>query len=133
MKKTIFSVVLVGMISLVGCANSQDTKTAMQKQYRTKEDCRREFPKEGDCREVRTGSGGMIFMSPYFYPWGAIMHGNGSVSYNQKVPSSGYVPAPASVQKGLASSGKVNFSRVPSSYGTVRGGFGTTGRVSASS
>lgn len=134
MKNTVLVLALAAIVGIVGCTaksqGSSDSKTAMQKRYKSQAECRKEFPKEGDCvRHTSTGgTGGAFFMSPYFYPWGAIMHNNGLTSYNNSVPRSGYAPAPAAVQSRIAASRSVNFSKAPSSSGTVRGGFGGSSR-----
>ena len=133
------------IVAASGCSNSnayddddddRRTKTAMQKRYKSEAECRKEFNNPGDCKRTSSAGGGFFFMSPFFYPWGGVRHANGSMSYNNRVPKSGYTAAPANIQKSMASS--TNFSRVPASYAsasrsTVRGGFGGTARASSSS
>jgi hypothetical protein len=128
------------IVAVAGCsskASSQaDTKTAMQKRYNSEAECRKEFTNPGDCTRHTTSGGGGFFMSPFFYPWGGIMHSNGSMSYNNRVPSHGYTAAPAYAQKSMAA--RTNFSKVPASYtsshsSTVRGGFGGSARGGYSS
>lgn len=122
------------IVTLAGCARSQsaDTRTAMQKDYTSQADCQRDFPQANDCVRYTTSTGGYGYHSPFFYPWGGIYHSNGMMSYNDRVPTSGYRAAPASVQSSVAS--RANFSRVPASYShssfgsSTRGGFGGTGR-----
>lgn len=140
--KLLVMAMAAAIVAISGCAKSQpDTsRTAMQKRYNSQAECQKDFPKDGDCTRVTGntagagGHGGGFFMSPYFYPWGAVMHSNGSVDYNNRVPSSGYAAAPAHVQKSLSSSNRVSFSRAPSySSGSVRGGFGSSARGGFSS
>lgn len=136
------------LVSVAGCKQApspgtvQDTtKTAMQKKYTNEADCKKDFPQAGDCvRQTTTAAGagavgghGGFFMSPFFYPWGAVMHNNGTTSYNSRVPTSGYAPAPLSSQGSLAK--RADFARAPraSSFGSsnsVRGGFGSSARSS---
>lgn len=149
--KLLFTALFTALVTLSGCANEPqpDTKTAMQKKYTSAADCTKDFPTAGDCVRVtgNTGSpgavqqagggGGFFFMSPFFYPWGGVMHNNGTTSYNQRVPTSGYFAAPPSSRLATASKA-VNFSRVPASYSTragssTRGGFGGSARGSYSS
>jgi hypothetical protein len=146
----------MALVALTGCSsrsqagntNSPDNTVAMQKRYNSQAECQRDFPTAGDCtRTTVSGTngvnhGGGFFMSPFFYPWGGIYHSNGSMSYNNRVPTSGYSVAPANAQRLVAS--KANFSNVPKGYtgyrsastgsssSTVRGGFGSSGRSSAS-
>lgn len=145
MKRVKASIVLSTLViaacggMLASCAKkapAQDTRTAMQKNYKSKAECQKEFAQEGDCVQYTTTNGGVGFHSPFFYPWGAIMHSNGIMGYNERVPSSGYVRAPSAAQNLLSS--RTNFNNVPRSYsntygGSTRGGFGSSGRSSASS
>lgn len=134
-KKLILPAVIAAAFSLAACSKRQapDTRTAVQKQYATQADCQKDFPVAGDCTFVTNTAGapGMgHFMSPYFYPWGAIMHSNGMIDYGNRVPTAGYRAAPPSVQSSLASRG-VNFAKAPavSSFGgSTRGGFGSSAR-----
>jgi hypothetical protein len=137
-KKQLLVIALCATAFIGGCKNSsgqensEDYRTAMQKQYSSESACRQEFPTAGDCVRQTNSTGGSFFMSPLFYPWGAIYHNNGRMEYNRAVPSSGYSSAPRNLQA-IASS-KTNFSRAPSvSGGTTRGGFGSTGARSVSS
>lgn len=138
--KFLFLAVALAVASVAGCSKnsnaSDGTKTAMQKKYKSRAECQREFPSANDCTYRTTNGGGGFYMSPYFYPWGGIMHSNGSMSYNNRVPSSGYTAAPSNIQSSMAS--RTNFSKVPASYsasnsGTVRGGFGSSARGGYSS
>ena len=144
------------LVAATGCSQrtpapqTDTTKTAMQKKYNSEAECKADFPTAGDCVRQTTSTGavggsshaggGFFFMSPFFYPWGAVAHNNGSTSYNQRVPSSGYAPAPLSAQRSLASRSGMDFSRAPSrssyasrSGGSVRGGFGSSSRGGFSS
>lgn len=153
MKQKFLMVALLAAITsfAAGCApdNPQpDVKTAMQKEYNSLADCSKDFPVAGDCTRVtggnlvpgsggaHAGSGGFVFMSPYFYPWGGIIHSNGSTTYNNRVPTSGYHAA-ANSSRLAAVSKSVNYANVPRSYtsagraSSVRGGFGGSARGSS--
>lgn len=142
--KLLIVAMAAAIVSLAGCARSQsaDTRTAMQKNYNSEADCRKEFAQPGDCVRYTTSTGGYGYHSPFFYPWGGIYHSNGVMSYNERVPTSGYTAAPAAYQSRVSSA--TNFSRVPASYSSrayssssygssTRGGFGATGRSSGGS
>ena len=148
-KKIMFLALSMALVAVAGCSSrsqagnssAADNKTAMQKRYNSQAECQRDFPVAGDCTRTTvsgTNNGGGMFMSPFFYPWGGIYHSNGSMSYNNRVPTSGYSIAPANAQRLVAS--KTNFNNVPKGYAgyraastsTVRGGFGSSGRSSAS-
>lgn len=149
-QKFLLTAMLAAIVTLSGCVADNtptaDAKTAMQKKYNTQADCAKDFPVAGDCTFVTqqamagtgaTHAGGGYFMSPFFYPWGGIIHNNGTTTYNSRVPTSGYVAA-APTARLAAASKSVNFSRVPSSYGarfggSTRGGFGGSARGGYSS
>ena len=148
MKKTALVLTVAAIVALSACSKprssdyssteySSDSKTVMQKRYKGKDECQREFPQEGDCVRYTTASGGHGYISPFFYPWGGIYHSNGTMSYNQRVPTSGYYSAPPSTQSLVQS--RTNFSNVPRSYSSrmagnsTRGGFGASSRGSSAS
>lgn len=115
------------IVALSGCARSQDT-TAMQKNYQSQTDCQKDFPQANDCTRYTTSNGGYGYRSPFFYPWGGIYHSNGLMSYNNRVPTSGYVAAPANVSSRIASTRGFTAPRASFGGASTRGGFGSTGR-----
>lgn len=151
MKKKLLGIALLAALvataGLTACTNkpAADTKTAMQKKYTSLADCAKDFPVAGDCTRqtvsgavAGNGGGGGFYMSPFFYPWGGIIHNNGVTSYNQRVPTSGYYAAPPSSRLAAVSK-SVNYSRVSPAYASshasssVRGGFGGSARGGYSS
>jgi hypothetical protein len=116
------------IVALSGCANSQDNKQAMQKNYQTADACQKDFPQANDCTRYTTSTGGYGYHSPFFYPWGGIYHSNGVMSYNNRVPTSGYVAAPVSVSSRISSTRGFTAPRASFGGASTRGGFGSTGR-----
>lgn len=135
MTKLRLTLLATAIVFMAGCSPDPD-KTAVQKQYTSQADCQKDWNIPGDCTRASNSHGGFFFMSPYFYPWGGVYHNNGIMSYNQRVPTSGYTPVASGVQSRLAS--RVDFSQTPTARAnaiaartaSTRGGFGGTGRAS---
>lgn len=127
------------VLMAAACAPAEPDKTAMQKKYASEAECRKEWTTPGDCvgrKDTSSNGPGLLFYGPLFYMWGAVMHNNGSMAYNQRVPSTGYYKAPAGLQSTMAN--RTNFSNSPSykaaaasrasaaASNSTRGGFGSS-------
>ena len=145
------SLILTSAISfaLVGCdehPNADDQrlvdneiKTPLQKSYDTIDDCKKEFNTDGDCTQstvVVNGESHTVFVSPYFYPWGAIYHPWGW-GYGNTVPSvtsSSRITTttlPPTVSAPNFSNSSSYASARASSLAATRGGFGGTARAAS--
>lgn len=62
-----------------------DSQRTYQQQYGTYAMCYSAFPFAGDCYR---GVNGMWY-SPFYYPWGAVIHRNNTITYGRVVPIGG--------------------------------------------
>lgn len=118
-----------------------EVQTPLQKSYDTIDDCKKEFTTDGDCTEqtiIVNGQSQHVFISPIFYPWGAIYHPYGGWAYGYAVPPttstrivSTALPRTVSPPN-FSNSTAYSSSRI-SSLTTTRGGFGSTARAASSS
>jgi hypothetical protein len=80
-----------------------DAQQTLQNQYASQAACVSAFSYPGDCTYV-----GGIWYSPFYYPWGAVIHYNHVVAYGVPVPSYGgryvHVSYPVSVNYSYANS-----------------------------
>lgn len=122
-------------------AVDHEVKTPLQKQYSSMDDCKKEFSTEGDCTTTTVivdNQPQTVFISPLFYPWGAIYHPWGW-GYGYAVPAmgSGRIVAttlPTRVSAPNYSNASSYSSARVSSMSAARGGFGgTAARASSSS
>ena len=151
MKNTIYKAILIALMvgGLAACSATPDqyqsqaqanAQRARQSRYMTVDECRRVFRDPDDCYRGRDG----FFYSPIYYPWGAIMHSNGMVSYGNSVPTSGtwvsnprassvnfsnastYVTSSADTARATATSTSASRGSVMGTSTAARGGFGST-------
>lgn len=125
------------LLTLTACGSDEfdraaqrDSQRSLQSQYSSLSECQRYFSHPNDCYRGTSG----FFYSPIYYPWGAVMHRDNSVTYNNTVPMAGgrsvmntrapsvnfnnsrsYVASRASVSRSAYSSSSVS-----------RGGFGSS-------
>src|SRR6478736_6256788 len=62
----------------------KEVQTPLQKNYDTMDACKQEFSTDGDCTSttiIVDNQPRTVFISPFFYPWGAIYHPWGVYSY----------------------------------------------------
>jgi uncharacterized membrane protein YgcG len=80
-----------------------DAQQTLQNQYASQAACVSAFSYPGDCTFV-----GGVWLSPFYYPWGAVIHYNHVVSYGVVVPGYGgryvHVGYPVSVNYSYANS-----------------------------
>lgn len=119
-----------------------EVQTPLQKTYDSLDECKQEFSTDGDCTTTTVivdNQPHTVFISPFFYPWGAIYHPGGYYSYGHSVPSvtsrvvSSSLPASApkpnySNSASYAATRSSALSTARASSGGTRGGFGGTAR-----
>lgn len=133
--KTLLAAALVFSLSACGPdefdrAAQRDSQRAYQSQYSSMAECQHHFAVPNDCYRGTNG----FFFSPMYYPWGAIMHRNNTITYNNSVPVSGgrWVNNPTATRVNFTQaqsfvSSRANSSRVSfSSSSASRGGFGSS-------
>lgn len=119
-----------------------EVKTPQQNTYTASDECKKDFPDEGDCVEkiiVVDGHQQSSWIGPYFFLWGALLHNNGMYSYGYNVPQPRVGVAriasslPANRPAPNYSNAKSYTSSRTSSLSASRGGFGGTARGASSS
>jgi hypothetical protein len=134
LNKSLIAAALVMTLSACGSdefdrAAQRDAQRSLQSQYSSMAECQMHFSHPNDCYRGTSG----FFYSPIYYPWGAVMHRDNTVTYNNTVPAVGrpvmntrapsvnfnnsqsYVASRASVSRASYSSSSVS-----------RGGFGSS-------